>query len=203
MNFYISDLHIGHANVIKFDNRPFESTDEMKHVLFDNWNRVVRPEDTVYVLGDFFWKTVKNWPAMLKELSGHKILVRGNHDPMDLRSHQAASFNEICDYMEIVDGNRHVILCHYPIIFHKRDYDPSYWMLYGHVHTTRENTYVETIRKELKAQYVPNTGRPCGNLINVGCMMPWMNYTPKTLDEIIEGDKMAHAIPTRTFGTIR
>ncbi len=27
-----------------------------------------------------------------------------------------------------------------------------------------------------------------GNFINVGCMMPYMDYTPRTLDEIIEGD---------------
>ena len=24
------------------------------------------------------------------------------------------------------------------------------------------------------------------NMYNVGCMMPWMDYTPRTLDEIIE-----------------
>ena len=28
-NYYIADLHIGHANVIKFDSRPFADLNEM------------------------------------------------------------------------------------------------------------------------------------------------------------------------------
>ena len=32
-------------------------------------------------------------------------------------------------------------------------------------------------------------GTPNGNFINVGAMMPYMNYTPRTLDEIIAGDE--------------
>ena len=50
--FYIADLHIGHANIIKFDNRPFADLNEMHSVIVDNWNRVVRGDDTVYILGD-------------------------------------------------------------------------------------------------------------------------------------------------------
>ena len=29
MNRYISDLHFGHNNVIRFDRRPFENADDM------------------------------------------------------------------------------------------------------------------------------------------------------------------------------
>ena len=32
-------------------------------------------------------------------------------------------------------------------------------------------------------------GTPNGNFINVGAMMPYMDYTPRTLEEIISGDK--------------
>ena len=35
-------------------------------------------------------------------------------------------------------------------------------------------------------------GAPRENFINVGCMMPYMDYTPRTLDEIIEGDAKYH-----------
>ena len=30
MNLYISDLHFGHKNVIKFDDRPFDNVDQIK-----------------------------------------------------------------------------------------------------------------------------------------------------------------------------
>ena len=33
MNFYIADMHLGHKNVLKFDNRPFLSVSEMDKVL--------------------------------------------------------------------------------------------------------------------------------------------------------------------------
>ena len=55
MNFYISDNHFGHFNVIRYDNRPFDNTDTMDKVMIDRWNEVVGDEDTVYILGDFSW----------------------------------------------------------------------------------------------------------------------------------------------------
>lgn len=77
MNFYISDLHFGHKNAIKFDNRPFSSVEEMNEILVQRWNKVVHPEDTVYVLGDFFWKR-KDMLIYLPRLSGKIILICGN-----------------------------------------------------------------------------------------------------------------------------
>lgn len=51
--YYISDLHLGHENVIRFDNRPFDSVEEMNETLVNNWNSVVTNADHVYHLGDF------------------------------------------------------------------------------------------------------------------------------------------------------
>ena len=56
MNYYISDLHIGHANVIRFDKRPFADLNEMHRAIIDNWNSRVKTDDTVYILGDFIWQ---------------------------------------------------------------------------------------------------------------------------------------------------
>ena len=51
MIYYIADMHFGHKNVLRFDNRPFADTELMDEVLIHNWNERVTDEDTVYVLG--------------------------------------------------------------------------------------------------------------------------------------------------------
>jgi len=52
--FYTSDLHLGYKNILRFDNRPFQSLDEMTEIIIDNWNNAVSNDDLVYVLGDMF-----------------------------------------------------------------------------------------------------------------------------------------------------
>ena len=51
MIFYTSDLHFGHQNVIRFDNRPFDTVSEMDYTLIRLWNSRVREEDSVYCGG--------------------------------------------------------------------------------------------------------------------------------------------------------
>lgn len=184
MNYYISDYHIGHANVIRFDGRPFLSTEQMLQIIVENWRHTVKPEDTVYILGDFCWAKEQDWPQYLELFPGHKVLIRGNHDPKGFSKKTRSYFDDIKDYKEIRDGGRHVILSHYPIPFHRRAYDPDTWMLYGHVHNTRENDFMRNLRSAIRAT-CQNPGDCRGNWINVGCMMPYMDYTPRTLDELI------------------
>ena len=51
MIYYIADMHFGHTNVLRFDNRPFPDTAQMDDTLIQNWNGRVTSDDTVYVLG--------------------------------------------------------------------------------------------------------------------------------------------------------
>ena len=55
MLYFTADLHLGHANIIRHCGRPFASVEDMDRCLIDNWNRRVRPEDTVYILGDLMF----------------------------------------------------------------------------------------------------------------------------------------------------
>lgn len=71
--------------------------------------------------------------------------------------------------------------------FHKLAYNPDVYMLYVHVHKTREYDAMSMIRKWAQVT-CEHKGDCRGNFFNVGCMMPWMNYTPRTLDEIILRD---------------
>lgn len=186
-NYYISDLHLGHKNIIRFDGRPFIDAEEMQNTLIENWNNTIKRDDIVYVLGDFIWDKEQNWPSYLEKFRGNKVLIKGNHDPKYFSTTTKRYFMDIKDYKEITDEGRHVILCHYPMPFHKAAYNPDCYMLYGHVHVTREQDYMTRLRKEIRESRT-QSGDNCGNWYNVGCMMPWMNYTPRTLNEIIEGE---------------
>lgn len=188
MNFYISDLHIGHANAIMFDNRPFADVEEMNNTIIENWNSRVKNTDTVYILGDFIWGKESEWHLFLKCLAGNKILIRGNHDPRQFSDTTKNMIQEITNLKEIKDMGKHIIMCHYPMPFFRAGFSNSSYMLYGHVHQTKEYEYIKELRKAVMANST-GYGTPSGNFINVGAMMPYINYIPRTLEEIIAGDE--------------
>lgn len=177
MIYYISDMHFGHKNVLKFDGRPFETVEEMDEKIVENWNSRVTPDDTVYILGDGFWKNEENSVKLIQKLNGHKHLIRGNHDRVHGRLKDY--YESIEFYAEVNDNNRLVILSHYPMPFYKNQRYGAV-MLYGHVHNSLEWIMTERFKREIWDNSIP-----C-RLINVGCMMSYMDYTPKTLEELLE-----------------
>ena len=185
--FFISDLHFGHTNVIMFDTRPFNNIEHMEQALISNWNSVVSNQDITYILGDFCWKAQESeWIRLLDQLNGNKVLIKGNHDLKSYSKKLQAKFQDIKDYKEITVERKHAVLCHYPIIFPKAAYNPDTVMLHGHVHLTRENSFLNKWRREI-IESRKEGGDAYGNIYNVGCMMPYMGYTPRTISEIIEG----------------
>lgn len=176
--FYIADWHYGHSNIVAFDNRPFKTANEMNDELIERWNKVVSNEDIVYILGDMFWCTPKVAIEVLDKLNGQKILVRGNHDKRHTELDN--KFKQVVDYLEVRDKDRHVVLCHYPIPCFKNHYY-GWYHLYGHVHNSFEHNMMEHDKYLMEELY----GKQC-KMYNVGAMMPYMDYTPRTLDEIIK-----------------
>ena len=181
--FYIADWHYGHANCIHFDNRPFLSCEEMNKELIRRWNAVVGEEDHVYVLGDMFWcKTTEAIPV-LQQLNGVKTLIKGNHDRCNDSAFKSC-FDIIKNYHELDDNGRNVVLSHYPIPCFKNHFY-GWYHLYGHVHTSFEHDMMMHDRFLMENLY----SKQC-NMYNVGAMLPYMNYTPRTLDEIVrDGDE--------------
>lgn len=183
MNYYISDTHFGHANVMRYDNRlnhngrHFNDVKEMDAELIKNWNSVVTNNDTVFILGDFSWYKEEKTLQILDMLNGKKVLIKGNHDRVSPKI--ARKFEKICDYLEVRDSGYKVVLSHYPMPFWNGQFRGAIH-LYGHVHNSHQWNYCENIRAELhELQDIPM------NMINVGCMMPYMKFTPKTLIQIL------------------
>ena len=173
-----------------FDNRPFDTLEEMHKVIKENWNSKITNADHVYILGDLAWKENEDAIKLVSTLRGNKHLILGNHDKAtDQRYKQL--FVEIANYKEakdMIDGKEHhVVMSHFPLAFwnHQHHYrrdgkEHKVWSvhLYGHVHNSMEEDYYQEHIKKLNSEYEIKCVAK-----NVGCML-W-NYTPVTLKEIL------------------
>jgi calcineurin-like phosphoesterase family protein len=94
--FLISDLHLGHANIIRYCSRPFVVSDagEMDHVLIKNWNYTISDLNRVYYLGDLRYGP-DALPALeySKKLRGRITFIEGNHDDQELGAVHSATIN--------------------------------------------------------------------------------------------------------------
>jgi len=137
--WFTADTHFGHANILKYESRPFKDVSAMDAALIEAWNKVVEPGDIVYHLGDLAFLGSKEATAqLLKTLKGQIFLLRGNHD-RDIEKHKAR-FVWIKDLAEIKipdpdgkDGIQRIVLCHYAMRTWKGSHRNT-WQLYGHSH---------------------------------------------------------------------
>ena len=137
--FFTSDHHFGHANILKFCNRPFENVEEMNEVLIQRWNEKVKPEDEVYHLGDFALTSNRELILdIMDRLNGTIYLIIGNHEGSALNHRKR--FKWIKDYhelkvkdAELKNGVQRIILFHYAMRVWRGDFRGT-WHLYGHSH---------------------------------------------------------------------
>ena len=79
--WFTSDTHFNHENIIEYSKRPFKTLSQMNEVLIKNWNQRVKPEDTIFFLGDFGYRTANlALDEIVGRLLGKIIYVQGNHD---------------------------------------------------------------------------------------------------------------------------
>jgi calcineurin-like phosphoesterase family protein len=156
--FLTSDQHFGHLNIIKYCNRPFKSVEEMNEAIITAHNKVVKPRDIVYHLGDFSM-SFKDVEPVLSRLSGTKILIMGNHDScsplfrhrgrVTITDYVNAGFRDVYNELLIddVDTGIKLRLHHLPYeadipgntdrrYLSSRPRDDGVILLHGHVHNS-------------------------------------------------------------------
>lgn len=185
--FFTADLHLGHANIIKYAGRPELRSDDlnpdgswvseelkekrakqMNERLIAKWNSRVKPEDTVYHLGDFCYKgrergvdgertKAQEW---LARLNGTKVMILGNHDANN-------SLSRGLDIAFMAAGGLQLCLVHDPSSVSAATSQHLYDVIVcGHVHTAWSTKWVN------------------GSFaVNVGVDM--RKYAPVRLDELI------------------
>ena len=154
----------------------------MKNITVKKKNCIL---DHVYILGDFIWNFKKNRDAaldVLYALNGKLHLIQGNHDYGIHMPEYRACFQEITSYKKIHDFLQErpqlVILSHYYMPFYESHYYGSI-LLHGHSHMSPESDLERLITANLISRGITE------RIYNVGCMYPYMDYTPRTLEEII------------------
>lgn len=183
MERFIGDLHFGHTNALAYDNRPFLTAEANNEAIIERWNECVNITDHTWILGDISHINVTRTMEILKQLNGSFSICLGNHDEKFLRNRDFRNmFREICYYKKIdLADNKQLILSHYPIMAFDGQFRGNIH-LYAHVHNSRQWEMVEMMRQLTEKERGKGTCR----MYNVGCMLDYMSYTPRTLDEILE-----------------
>lgn len=163
--FVIADTHFDHKNIISFEHKyrgHFKDVKEMNEAIVDNWNKIVKPEDTVFHLGDVVFG---HDLSIVKRLNGHKNLIFGNHDnhfPI-----QKFIDNGFENFYGMYRLDRKYFLTHCPMHDDEMMMYPSMKNIHGHIHSRL------VLTKHLK----PDT-----RYINVGVELT--NFKPVNMEEI-------------------
>lgn len=159
MDYIISDTHFGHKSTLKFDTnpRPFTSVEEMNQVMIQNWNSVVRPEDTVYHLGDFAYKCSSGMiRSIFRQLNGEIILVKGNHDGNVLKVNKTENrFKSVEGWLSFEYNGWKYFLCHFPVFgWHHKEKGAI--QIHGHMHGMPTFTHPRKLDVSVEAiNYIP------------------------------------------------
>jgi len=159
MIYFIADTHFDHTNIIKYCNRPFRNVQAMNKALVSNWNRTVKPSDTVFFLGDWsFGRDSRPASYWIKQLNGNIITIKGSHD-IGVRARNSQIIN--CGFLKF-------LLIHDPGQVPK---DWKGWVIHGHKHNN-----------EVGFPFI--NGR--NKTINVSVEV--ISYKPLSLDKLVSLD---------------
>jgi len=170
--FFGSDYHFNHKNIIKYENRPFSSVEEMNNEIVKRHNARVHQDDTVFFLGDLGFYASKNAEqrgegmpvnahTLLKQMNGKFYEVCGNHD-----THSNKSYTPV-HAIELKIGGLNIQLIHNPDHANLDNYD---MIICGHCHGKFQTKEIENKK-----------GIPV-LIINVS--VETNNYYPYTFNEI-------------------
>jgi calcineurin-like phosphoesterase family protein len=118
--YLTADLHFGHKNIMTFcpvTRARFKGDVEyMTEAMITEWNEIVEPIDTVYILGDVAFMSGYNAALVMMRLNGRKILIEGNHDRKTLMDvNFRKQFAEVHKYLDINYDGHKIVMFHYPI----------------------------------------------------------------------------------------
>lgn len=123
--YITSDWHLGHKQPFIWEPRGFKNQYEMNEAIITNHNKVVSPDDDVYVLGDLMLNDNEEGLRCIKQMKGKLHIIRGNHDS----TARIQLYSQCHNVVEITEGQYfkykkyHFYLSHYPCLTSNNDSD--------------------------------------------------------------------------------
>jgi calcineurin-like phosphoesterase family protein len=110
--WFTADFHLGHKNIIRYCNRPFDSVEAMNCAILEHLNSAAKANDVLYFLGDFCIGPKARALDLRREIRCKKIFaVPGNHDKDTRKLTQ--EFSWLGDLTEVSINGQRIVLCHY------------------------------------------------------------------------------------------
>jgi calcineurin-like phosphoesterase family protein len=139
--------------------------------MIERHNKVVKPNDRVYFVGDVCFS--KKHIDKVGRMSGRKVLVKGNHDILDIK--------EYLPYFDDIRGSHQfsgVLITHIPV--HEESLGRWGFNIHGHLHANRVMRYVQNTPTNGGPYFYTEDFDP--RYFNVS--VEQINYTPISLEEI-------------------
>lgn len=190
-----SDLHIGHQNVLKFDNRPFKNLDDMHEVLVNNYNSTVR-DGVCYFLGDIGLGKTDTVQKVISQMTGTKVCILGNHDK-SVEAMYKAGFDVVLYGATMQIAGERVTLSHCPLLGVYREKcedmkgsqtgenwhgesrpkqrifttkDEGQFHLHGHIHSPNGGKSQKILGRQMDVGVAANNYKP----VNISVIESWI-----------------------------
>lgn len=138
--YFFSDPHFDHTNIIKYCDRPFRDATEMNDFILTRYHETVRPDSTVFFLGDMsFGRDSRPPKYWLSQLCGNIIYIKGSHDHGIRPTNTPNCYHRY----DLRTDKGTVMLVHNPGDI---PYDWHSWTIHGHTHS---NIMVDHERKRV------------------------------------------------------
>jgi calcineurin-like phosphoesterase family protein len=195
--FFWADLHIGHFNSIKLDNRPFQDLTQMHTAFIKNYNAQVPENGICYFLGDVATHGSELTKQVISQMRGTKVLILGNHDK-NSNACYAMGFDVVLNNATIYIQGERVTISHCPLpgIFrenvagmhgavegenfhgesrHKPFMVPNegQFHLHGHIHSPNGGKSEKIVGRQFDVGVVNNKYRP----VPISVIEAWIDKT--------------------------
>lgn len=177
--FFTSDTHFRHDKPFIYEARGYKTRYDHDDAVIDRINEVVRPQDSLFHLGDFCLNiTMPEFEDILRRINCRNIYyIWGNHNSCIRRQYEETLFGEyqrkdievypytisnltyLGYYKEIIVNGQLIVLHHYPHqIFNQMQ--KGAWQLSGHSHYTNPSTRVDGAQNKILDVGWDGHGRP-------------------------------------------